>query len=376
MERESGQGRDAGSIEDGHRVAPVLVGEPGLERRPGLPQLARLEQQAASPGLEHLIGPGLPVALRCLETVIGHDKGIRVAVQNAEDLAAPHEAETQPLVVAGINAVPIGAFDESSCRSEVVLTVFHGTLGELQGERGSNVAGRQDGLIRHGLHRPRLIRPARCHQVVIEARQVPGPQEIRDLRQVEGESARADPDLRRDREHPGDAEADLGLLVRLECLAQGPIRKADRFVAVARDVERDRGGADDLGAQWVVRRRDLQGASPELRRRHGVRRDQGLRRLQERGDGHLIAGHRARRQLHRHLDREGAAPQEDLRRPAVERPTSGRGDRLADGLPGDVVPERQAFSSLDEQVGFEELGDRCEQSRTAASRASPRALRT
>ena len=142
---------------------------------------------------------------------------------------------------------------------------------------------------------------------MVEARQVPGPQDIRDLRQGEGDSARADPDLRRDREHPGDAEANLGLLSWRERLPQRPIREGDRIITIAGDVECDRRRADDLAAQWMMVRGDLEGSSPELRRRPGVRRDQRLRRIEERGDGDLVAGLGARRQLHCDLDRERAA---------------------------------------------------------------------
>jgi len=138
-------------------------------------------------------------------------------------------------------------------------------------------------------------------------------------------------------------------------------REGDRFVAVTRDVECDRRRADDLAAQRVVAGGDLQGPSTELRRGPRAGRHQGLRRIEERGEGHLVAGLGARRQLRRHLDRERAAPHQDLRRPAVERTTSRGGDRPPNGSAGDVVPERQAFSPFDEQVRFQEFGHRCEQ---------------
>src|SRR4029078_2561822 len=101
MKRQPGQCRDTGGIKDGHRVAPILVREARLERRACLRHAARLEREPPTPGLEHLVGPALTVAPRRLETVIGDGERSHVVVEDALDLASPHVAETEALVIAG-----------------------------------------------------------------------------------------------------------------------------------------------------------------------------------------------------------------------------------------------------------------------------------
>src|SRR5437667_11904253 len=138
-------------------MTAIFVGESRRERRMGWSELTRLEQKPASPGLEHLVGPPLTVALAGLETVIRDGERVRVGVQDAEDLAAPHVSQPEALVIASIDAFLVCEFDELLRRSEVVLRVLDRTLREVQRERGSDVAGRPDGGIRQRLHRPCLV---------------------------------------------------------------------------------------------------------------------------------------------------------------------------------------------------------------------------
>ena len=64
------------------------------------------------PGLEHLVGPALPVALGGGETVGRDRERLVVAVGDAQQLAVPHVREPQALVVAGEDPVAIGRGDQ------------------------------------------------------------------------------------------------------------------------------------------------------------------------------------------------------------------------------------------------------------------------
>ena len=64
------------------------------------------------PGLEHLIGPALLVALGGGEPVGCDRERLFVAVGDTQELAVPHVREPQALVVAGEDPVAIGRGDQ------------------------------------------------------------------------------------------------------------------------------------------------------------------------------------------------------------------------------------------------------------------------
>ena len=100
---------------------------------------------------------------------------------------------------------------------------------------------------------------------------------LRKVRQIQGKASSADPDFRRDREHPGDAETDLCLLNGGKRLAKRAVCERDRLLAVAGDVQRDRRRGDDLPTLRMVERRNLKRALTELRCGSRVGRNQRLR---------------------------------------------------------------------------------------------------
>ena len=230
-------------------------------------------------------------------------------------------SQAKPLVIVGVDALLVRSVDELLCCPEVVLRVLDRAFREVQRERRSHVAGWLDGRVCQGLHGPSLVGTARGNQVVIEARDVPRPQNVRDSRQGERNSACGDPNLWGNRKHACDAKPDFRLLSRGKRVAQGPIREPDRVVAVPRDVQRDRRRADDLAAQWMVARRDFQGSSTQLCGRPRIACDQALRRFEERGDRDLVTELGARGKLHRDFDRQCAAAQKHVGRPSVNRST-------------------------------------------------------
>jgi hypothetical protein len=123
---------------------------------------------------------------------------------------------------------------------------------------------------------------------------------------LRGESSGADPDLGRDREHAGDAEADFRFLDGGERLAECAVGKLDRLLAVAGDVQRDRRRADDLPSPGIVWRRDLERAPSECRRGFGVGGDERLRSVEQRRDRDLVSELGARCELRPDLHRQRA----------------------------------------------------------------------
>ena len=204
----------------------------------------------------------------------------------------------------------------SSCdRSEAVVGVLERALGDTERERRSSVAGgldRRTGLLEHST---RLVEATGGDEVVEEAGEVAGAQGLGEVGEVQGEASCPDSDLRRDREHAGDAEADFCLLQGGERLAEGAVGERDRLLAVAGDVQRDRRRADDLPALWMVGRCDLERALAELRGGVGIGRDQRLCGLEQRRDRHLVTDLGAGGELHGDFDRQGAGFEQDDRRP-------------------------------------------------------------
>ena len=65
----------------------------------------------------------------------------------------------------------------------------------------------------------RLVEATGGDEVVEEAGEVAGAYGFGEVREIQGEASSPDPDLGRDREHAGDAEADFGLLDGRQSLA-------------------------------------------------------------------------------------------------------------------------------------------------------------
>jgi hypothetical protein len=117
----------------------------------------------------------------------------------------PHVCEPEALVVAGEDPVPVGGGDQFERRGESVVGVVERALGDPEREgRASIVSGRDSGS-RLLEHRARLVHATGGDEVVEEAGEVAGAERLREIGEVQGQAPCADPDLRRDREHPGDA---------------------------------------------------------------------------------------------------------------------------------------------------------------------------
>ena len=112
MDRQSPKRDDAGGVEHSSRVGSVLEGEAAFEHSRRLGDTSSPQEHAAVPGLEHLIGPALPVALGGGEAVGCDRERLFVAVGGAQQLAVPHVREPQALVVAGEDPVAIGLGDQ------------------------------------------------------------------------------------------------------------------------------------------------------------------------------------------------------------------------------------------------------------------------
>ena len=197
----------------------------------------------------------------------------------------------------------------------------------LSATRSVNVARASSAVSTAGAclleHCPRLVEATRGDEVVEEAGEVAGAQGLGKVGQAQGEASGPDPDLGRDREHAGDAEADFRLLQGGQRLAERAVGERDRLLAVAGDVQRDRRRADDLPALRMVGRCDLERALSELRGGPGIGRDQRLRGVEQRRDRHLVTDLGAGGELHGDFDRQGAGFEQDDGGLAVERAAGG-----------------------------------------------------
>ena len=108
VDRQSTERDDAGGVEHCGRVCSVFEREASFEHRARLGEPPGPEQHAAVPGLEHLVGPALSVALRGGEAVGCDRERLVVAVGDAQQLAVPHVREPEALVVAGEDPVAVG----------------------------------------------------------------------------------------------------------------------------------------------------------------------------------------------------------------------------------------------------------------------------
>ena len=190
VDRQPSQRDDAGGVEHGGSVPSVFEGEASVEHRERLGEPPGSEQHAAVPGLEHLVGPALAVALRGGQAVGSDREGLLVPVADAQQLAMPHVREPEALVVAGEDPVAVGGRDQVERRVESVVGVVERALGDPQRERRPSVAGRRDRRARLVEHRARLVDAARGDEVVEEAREVAGAQARRKIGEVRGQGVR------------------------------------------------------------------------------------------------------------------------------------------------------------------------------------------
>src|SRR5206468_12683181 len=90
MDRQLPERDDAGGVEYRGRVSSVFECVASVEHGERLGESPGPEQRAAMPGLEHLVGPALPVALRLREAVGCERECLLGAVGDAQQVAVPH----------------------------------------------------------------------------------------------------------------------------------------------------------------------------------------------------------------------------------------------------------------------------------------------
>jgi hypothetical protein len=147
------------------------------------------------PDLEHAIRPPLAIPLSGGQPVRRDRKRLVVAVEHAQHLAVPHVRKPKPLVVAREYAVAVRGRDQLARGPEPAVDVFKRTLGEAEGEGGADIVGRGDlgpSVFEHG---PGLTDPASRDEIVEQARQMTGADDVRDIRQQQRRSTGVDPDL-------------------------------------------------------------------------------------------------------------------------------------------------------------------------------------
>ena len=163
--------------------------------------------------------PGLAGLLRRSDAVGGRGERLVDAVHYGQHPAAEVTGETFARVLAGVDAGVQGGVDEGQRRFEVVAGVVEIAFGQLQGETGDAIAGDFDGLPYLVEELLRLITADGDHQVVEQLSEEAGPQVRRQPCQGERPATRLGAHLGRYREEAGDAETNLGLLLRRERLA-------------------------------------------------------------------------------------------------------------------------------------------------------------
>ena len=161
VDRQPPERDDAGGVEHGGRVGSVLEREASFEHGARLGEPAGPEEHAAVPGLEHLVGPALAVALGGGEAVGRDRERLVVAVGDAQQLAVPHVREPEALVVAGEDPVAVRRRDQLERRAEPVVGVLERALGDAERERRSSVVGGLDRCARLLEHRTRLVERGR-----------------------------------------------------------------------------------------------------------------------------------------------------------------------------------------------------------------------
>src|SRR6266849_6718832 len=118
-------------------------------------------------------------------------------------------------------------------------------------------------------------------------------------------------------EHSADAESDLSLLFRWECLTECDICERLRLGRPTGSEQRHRGTGHQRAAERMSRRGEVERLLREVSGRGGVGHSERFCCLQERGDGVVVARFRALGQLRRDLYRKGPPFKEHPGRSAV-----------------------------------------------------------
>ncbi len=155
----------------------------------------------------------MAVPLRGSEAVSCDRERLVIAVVGAQQLAVPHVGKPQPLVVPGEDPVAIRGRDQLEGSPETILGVVDRALRNRQRERRASIARGLDNGPRMDQRLACLVDSTRRDEVVDQACQVPCTEGVGDTREGKGTPSCGHSDLRRDRKHAGDAEADLGLLL-------------------------------------------------------------------------------------------------------------------------------------------------------------------
>src|SRR5271163_646728 len=140
----------------------------------------------------------------------------------------PHVREPQTLVVSDVDPVAMRGGDQLQRRSEALVGVGDGALGDAQRELRSRV--RRSFHYRRGCDQAlsRLVDASCGDEVMDEAGEVSGTKDIGYVRQRERASSGNVSNLRGDREHASDAEPDLGLLLSRQRLVQSGVGEVNR----------------------------------------------------------------------------------------------------------------------------------------------------
>jgi hypothetical protein len=104
-------------------------------------------------------------------------------------------SEPKPLVVAGEYAVAVSDRDELAGGAEPAVGVFERALCEAEGEGRSDIVGRGNDGPSVLEHRPSLIDPAGRNEIVEQAGQMTGANDLRDIGEHQRGSPGSDPDL-------------------------------------------------------------------------------------------------------------------------------------------------------------------------------------
>src|SRR4029077_12611380 len=123
-----------------------------------------------------------------------------------QQLAVPHVRESEALIVAGEDPVTVGRCDQIQRRAETSVGVLKRTLCDPERKRRTSIVCGFGCRARLFEQSTGLADATSADEVMQEAGDVARAERLRKVWEVQGETARADADLRRDREHPGDAE--------------------------------------------------------------------------------------------------------------------------------------------------------------------------
>ena len=257
-------------VQDTDDLGRHVHGELALKRGGGVGQTPHLQELPAAPGLEDAEGPALPVALSRGDTFRRHLERLIEAVDHRQQIAAPLVGEVAPGVVAGAKTGAQSRLHHLERSGEISVGVHEPGLGQFQREPGGDVVASSDRdrhLFEHGAG---FIASARRHQVVEQQRQVSGPQVGRETGKGEGLAALLGAHVGGYGEHTGDAEADLGFLLRRERLVQRRVGERFRLLAAPGGVQPDRGLSHQRPSQRMPSGSKLKGALAQVGGRAGV----------------------------------------------------------------------------------------------------------